>query len=84
MAIPVVKTALLALGLNYGVHHTSARLYETVCVPHTFRDIFYSIATTASPVCGFLLQTMTLTQSNYAMVFTATLTSALVNVLKPV
>jgi hypothetical protein len=84
MALVIVKTALLSLGLNYGVHYTSARLYDTLCIPHTFQEIIQSLVTTASPVCGFLLHAMTNTQNNYAVVLTATLTSALVNVLKPV
>ena len=83
-ALAVVKTGLLSLGLNYGVHYTSARLYDTICIPHTVHDIFQSLATTASPVCGFILHAMTATQNNYAVVLTATLTSALVNALKPV
>ena len=80
----LVKTAFLTLGLNYGVHYTSARLYDMVCIPHTLSEIVQSLATTASPVCGLLLHTMTVTQNNYAVVITATLTSALVNALKPV
>lgn len=83
MALVVAKTALLSLGLNYGVHYTSARLYDMMCVPHSVADLFTSLATTASPVCGFLLHTMTMTQSNYAIVLAATLTSALANALKP-
>lgn len=83
MAMIVAKTALLSLGLNYGVHYTSARLYDTLCVPHSVMELFQSFATTASPVCGFLLNAMTVTQNNYAIVLTATLTSALVNVLRP-
>jgi hypothetical protein len=82
-ALVVAKTALLSLGLNYGVHYTSARLYDTYCIPHTLNEIFQSLATTASPVCTFLLSTMTATQSNYAVVLTATLTSALTNALRP-
>jgi hypothetical protein len=83
MALIVAKTALLSLGLNYGVHYTSARLYDLMCVPHSVTEVFTSLATTASPVCGFLLHAMTMTQNNYAIVLTATLTSALANALKP-
>jgi hypothetical protein len=83
MAMIVVKTALLSLGLNYGVHYTSARLYDFMCVPHSLSGLLTSLATTASPVCGFMLNTMVVTQNNYAVVLTATLTSALVNALKP-
>jgi hypothetical protein len=79
----LLKTALLTLGLNYGVHYTSARLYDSLCVPHSLHGILQSLATTASPVCGFLLNAMTITQNNYAVVFTATLTTAIANTLKP-
>ena len=84
MAVVLAKTALLSLGLNYGVHYTSARLYDTMCVPHSLEGFLTSLATTASPVCGFLLNVMTITQNNYAVVITATLTSAVANALKPV
>jgi hypothetical protein len=83
MALVAAKTALLSLGLNYGVHYTSARLYDIMCVPHSVTELFTSLATTASPVCGFLLNTMMVTQSNYAVVLTATLTAALANAVKP-
>lgn len=83
MAMLVAKAALLSLGLNYGVHYTSARLYDTYCVPHNLSDILQSLATTASPVCTFLLNTMTVTQNNYAVVLTATLTSLLTGAIKP-
>jgi hypothetical protein len=83
MAFLLVKTALLSLGLNYGVHYTSARMYDTMCVPHALSEILQSLASTASPVCGLLLHTMTSTQSNYGIVLTATITSVMVNALKP-
>lgn len=83
MALVVAKTALLSLGLNYGVHYTSARLYDMMCVPHSITGFLTSLATTASPVCEFLLNTMMVTQSNYAVVLTATLTSALASAVKP-
>lgn len=78
----LVKSALLALGLNYGVHYTGARLYDMMCVPHTIEGFFQSLATTASPVCGFLLNTIYITQTNYGSVLTATLTSSLTSALK--
>ena len=83
MALAVVKAGVLTLGLNYGVHYTSARLYDVLCVPHSVTGFFTSLATTASPVCGMLLQTMTMTQNNYAVVLTASLTSVIANALKP-
>jgi hypothetical protein len=83
MAVVLVKTALLTLGLNYGVHYTSARIYDMVCLPHSLTEVFQSLAATASPVCGFLLNVMSNTQSNYANVLTVTLTSAVANALRP-
>jgi hypothetical protein len=83
MAMIVAKTALLSLGLNYGVHYTSARLYDWVCVPHSVTELFTSLATTASPVCSFLLHTMTVTQNNYAVVMASTMTALLVRNLAP-
>jgi hypothetical protein len=82
MALIVAKTAVLSLGLNYGVHYASARLYDLYCVPHSLTDIVQTIVSTASPMCTLLLNTMTLTQNNYAIVLTATLTSALTSALK--
>lgn len=83
MALVVAKTALLTLGLNYGVHYTSARLYDWVCVPHSLTDLVTSLATTASPVCSFLLNTMTVTQNNYAVVMASTVTTLLARNLTP-
>jgi len=83
VVVVALQTALLSLGLNYGVHYTSARLYDMMCIPHSVTELFQSLATTASPVCSFLLHTMTATQNNYAVVVTSTLASALVNALKP-
>jgi hypothetical protein len=83
MALVAAKVALLSLGLNYGVHYTSARLYDWVCVPHSVTELFTSLATTASPVCSFLLNTMTVTQNNYAVVMTSTVTALLAKNLTP-
>lgn len=82
MALLAAKTAILTLGLNYGVHYASARLYDFYCIPHSLTDVVHTIVSTASPTCTFLLNTMTLTQNNYAVVLTATLTSALGSALK--
>jgi hypothetical protein len=83
MALVVAKTALLSLGLNYGVHYTSARLYDLICIPHSVTELFTSLATTASPVCSFLLNTMTVTQNNYAVVMASTVTAVLTRNLAP-
>ena len=82
MALVVVKTVFLSLGLNYGVHYASARLFDTYCVPHSFREVFQSLITTASPVCSFLLNTMTATQSNYATAISVSCVSALSSALR--
>ena len=79
----VLKTAGIALAMNYGVHVGSSYAYTKYCVPQTVWDIAHSFATTASPVCTFLLNTMQVTQSNFAVVITTTLVGILANVLKP-
>jgi hypothetical protein len=83
MALLAAKTAVLSLGLNYAVHYTSARVYDCLCVPHSVTELFQSLALTASPVCGFVLNTMTITQNNYAVVLTATIAPLLANALRP-
>lgn len=82
MALVAAKVALLTLGLNYGVHYTSARIYDTLCIPHSLGDMFQSLATTASPACSFVLNTMVFTQNNYANVFTTTITSLVTSAIK--
>jgi hypothetical protein len=72
---------LLSLGLNYGVHYASTRLYDVLCIPHSFTDILKSLATTGSPMCSFVLNTMTVTQNNYAVVLTASVTSIVTRLL---
>lgn len=67
MALAVAKTILLSLGLNYGVHYTSVRLYDVYCIPHNLGEIVQSFITTASPVCSVLMNTMAVTQNNYAV-----------------
>ncbi len=82
MALVAAKAALLTLGLNYGVHYTSAKIYDAFCIPHSLSDVFQSFATTASPVCSFVLNTMVFTQSNYANVLTTTITSLVTTAIK--
>jgi hypothetical protein len=83
-ALVAVKTAALAVAMNYGVHVGSSYAYSKLCVPQTVWDIAASLATTASPVCTFLLSTMQVTQSNFAVVITSTLASLAAGALKPV
>jgi hypothetical protein len=73
MALVLAKTMILSLGLNYGVHYTSTRLYTAYCIPHEFSDIVKSLMTTSSPMCSMLLRAMTATQTNYASVLAAAL-----------
>jgi hypothetical protein len=77
-----VKVAVVALGANYVVHMGSALAYGKLCVPETLWNIAQSFVSTASPVCSALLQTMTLTQNNYAVVLTTTLATTLATSLK--
>lgn len=83
MALVAVKAAALALAMNYGVHVGASYAYAKVCVPHTIWDIAQSVVATASPVCGFLLGTMQITQNNFAVVITTTLATLATGVLKP-
>ena len=82
-ALVAVKTAALALAMNYGVHVGSSYAYGKFCVPQTVWDVARSFATTASPICSFLLSTMQVTQSNFAVVITTTLATIAAGVLKP-
>ena len=77
MALVLVKTAALSLGLNYGVHYASARLYDLYCIPHSWEGILQSMISVASPACSMMLNVMTATQTNYATIITATVTAAL-------
>ena len=82
-ALVAVKTAALAVAMNYGVHVGSSYVYSTLCIPQTVWDVARSFATTASPVCSFLLSTMQVTQSNFAVVITTTLATIASGALKP-
>lgn len=78
----VLRTAAFTLGLNYGVHVLSSKVYDMMCMPHSLQEVLYSIVTAASPACSTLLSVMTATQNNYATVLTATLASSLTSALK--
>jgi hypothetical protein len=78
-----VKTAALALAMNYGVHVGSSFAYGRLCVPQTVWDVAQSFATAASPFCSFVLNTMQVTQSNFALVVTTTLAAIVAGALKP-
>ena len=83
MALVVLKASALSLGLNYGVHYASAKLYDWVCVPHSWQEVARSLVTTASPVCSVLLQVMTVTQHNYASVMSVAIVSTMTRLLQP-
>ena len=80
--ILAVKTAAIAVAMNYGVHVGSSYAFTKLCVPQTVWDIAGSLVATASPVCSFLLSTMQVTQNNFAVVFTTTLAALVSGVLK--
>jgi hypothetical protein len=82
-ALVAVKTAALAVAMNYGAHVGTSYVYGKLCVPQTVWDIARSLATTASPICSFLLSTMQVTQSNFAVVITTTLAAIVAGALKP-
>lgn len=83
MALVAIKTAGLALAVNYGVHVSSSLAFDHLCIPHSLWDLAQSMVATASPVCNVLLTTMQLTQNNVAVVLTTTLAASLAGVLKP-
>lgn len=68
----IAKVAAATLGLNYGVHYLASMTYNYICVPHSVGEILHSLVTTASPMCGMMLQVMQTTQGNYATVLTTT------------
>jgi hypothetical protein len=77
-----MKTAALALAINYGVHVGSSWAYSKVCMPQSVWDLLLqSVVTTASPVCSFVLNTMQATQTNYATLITTTVVAAVSRML---
>ena len=73
----------MTLAMNYGVHVGSSLVFESVCVPHTIWDLAQSVVSTASPVCGFLLNTMQVTQNTFAVTVTTTVTALVAAALNP-
>ena len=82
MAVAAIKAAALAVSLNYGAHLGSSYAHHYFCIPQTVWDIPASVATTASPVCSFLLNVMTMTQNNFAIGITTTIAAIAAGVLK--
>lgn len=72
MALLAMKAVGLTLAMNYGVHVGSSLAFQSVCIPHSVWDLAQSVVSTASPVCGFLLSTMQMTQNNVAVAVTTT------------
>ena len=83
MALVAIKTAGIALSVNYGAHVSSSLAFDHFCIPHSVWDLAQSMVATASPVCSVLLTTMQLTQNNVAVVLTTTLATVLAGGLKP-
>lgn len=81
-ALVAGTTAATVLALNYGAHVGSAYAYGKFCVPQDVWDMARSFVTTASPVCTFLLNTMQVTQNNFAVVITTTIAALAAGVLK--
>lgn len=81
-AMIALKTAGIALGLNYGVHLGSSVAYAKLCVPQSIWDLGRSIMTTASPMCSVLISTVQVTQTNYAAILTTTIAGVLSGLLK--
>lgn len=79
----ILKTAVTALALNYGVHIGSTFAYTKLCVPQDIWDLAQSLATTSSPLCSTLLSTMQITQNNYAVLLTTTVATAISGLIKP-
>jgi hypothetical protein len=79
----ILKTAVVALTMNYGVHIGSTLAYAKLCVPQDIWDLAQSLATTASPFCSTLLSVMQVTQNNYAVVITTTVATAITTGLAP-
>lgn len=78
-----VKAVGVTLAMNYGVHIGSSLAFESLCVPHTIWDIAQSVVSVASPVCGFLLNTMQVTQNTFAVTLTTTVAALVAGALSP-
>lgn len=83
MTLVVVKTAGLALALNYGVHVGASFAYAKLCMPETIWDLARSMVATASPVCSCLVAMIQATQTNVATLVSSTLLGVAVTALRP-
>lgn len=82
MALVAIKTTGIALAMNYGVHVGSSMAFDSFCVPHSVWDIAQSFIATSSPVCAFLLNTMSMTQNNFAVALTTTIAASVATFLR--
>ncbi len=73
MALVIVKTAGIALAINYGTNVVTSIAYNKLCVPQDIWGLAQSIVAAASPVCTTLLSIMQFTQNNFSVVMTTTL-----------
>lgn len=78
-----VKAVGITLAMNYGVHIGSSLAFQSLCVPHTIWDVAQSVVSVASPVCGFFLNTMQVTQNNFAVALTTTVAAIVTGALSP-
>lgn len=84
VAVPLaVKAVAATLAMNYGVHVGSSLAFESLCVPHTIWEVAQSVVSVASPVCGFLLNTMQMTQNTFAVTLTTTVAALVAGALSP-
>jgi hypothetical protein len=79
----VVAAAGMTMVLNYAVHTAAALTYDRFCVAHSIWEVPYSLVSTASPVCSFLVSTIQVTQNNFATMLSTTIAATLVRFLKP-
>lgn len=78
----VTGNALGAMAVNYAVHYGSATFYNTFCVPHSLKEVLFTLVSTASPICSFALGVTHLTQQNYAGIIAGTLALSAGSALK--
>lgn len=77
-----LAAAGISIGLNYGTHLAASYAHTSFCLPHSVADVLQSFVTTASPVCSLLLNTMQVTQTNFATILTTTIVSTVATSLR--
>ncbi len=71
----------IAVGLNYGTHLLASYAHNYFCMPQSIIDVFRSFVTTASPVCSVLINTMQVTQTNFASIVSTTVAATIATAL---